>query len=200
MSNIRETRFTLVELLFVIAIIAILASLLLPALRNAREKSKQISCMNNLRQLHFVFESWISDHSDYPPYGYIGGCCWDYYLYTDGYMKGFNLIACPSDTYDHAGKAARSFRTNRNICVNGNLDTRIKITKIKNPGKTVFIWEHQNTWNYYNSGSGSYFTPPVSPIVMTVIPYHLGLADFLYADGHTEGRKGWISEEMCTVE
>ena len=55
--------FTLIELLIVIAIIAILASMLLPALNQARNKASQIACTNNQKQLFLVLHAYL-DASD----------------------------------------------------------------------------------------------------------------------------------------
>ncbi len=62
----QRTAFTLVELLVVIAIIGILVSLLLPAVQNARESARRVSCENKLAQLANAMQQYLAANETLP--------------------------------------------------------------------------------------------------------------------------------------
>jgi len=87
-------------LLVVIAIIAILAAMLLPALSKAREKARQAVCIGNLKQAGLAITLYCNDNNDYiPPEDYYPTGIWQDYLQqylSSNKTFGCNFMRCPS--------------------------------------------------------------------------------------------------------
>jgi prepilin-type N-terminal cleavage/methylation domain-containing protein/prepilin-type processing-associated H-X9-DG protein len=103
--NFRGYRgFTLVELLVVIGVIALLISILLPALNKARAQAQRTACLSNLRQLGVGMRIYANDHADRLPNSNPPKTVNDWSatnrvlvaLY-ERYVKGAKAFHCPAD-------------------------------------------------------------------------------------------------------
>lgn len=116
----KKIHFTLIELMLVITIIVILASMLMPALRMTREKARGLDCTGKLKGIGLANNMYCSDYNDYFPVkgsGFAGSAlpAWSENLSGNGYMVGdkAKLFRCASkESNPVAWNTAISYGTN----------------------------------------------------------------------------------------
>lgn len=112
-SKRKSFRFTLVELLIVISVIAILVGMLLPALNSAREAGRMASCKNNLKQLGTITTLYLDSFDRYMINATPNNRMWTRRDHGEFFTSGMisiparKILLCPSDQtpYTHDGSS-----------------------------------------------------------------------------------------------
>jgi len=89
--------FTLIEMLVVVAIIGILASLLMPSLAGAKRKANAIKCISNLRQVNTALTLYAADHDgEFPPRRHMTN---SWIASLQPYYHDAKVLKCPQDRF-----------------------------------------------------------------------------------------------------
>ena len=164
-----STGFTLIELLVVVSIIAVLVSLLLPALGSAREAGKRVACESNLRQIMSTVVMYSGNNAGFVPrpnwelsgdtvqgwlYTPPAPAAWNWSTHTGGslwaYLLSDGVYRCPS----HDGRYQGSEKTTSYLMNGAVVGYPVAVNQIKTFQidmfrlDAIFFWEADSDgWN-----------------------------------------------------
>ena len=186
----RRQGFTLIQLLVVIAIIAILAAILFPVFAKAREKARQASCLSNVRQLDTALLSYVQDYDEQAMSHYYGGILWPQMLLP--YIKNLQIYTCPSmatNTFNGGYDSTLGYAYNY-ICSNWYYPHTL--AQVKKPSETVVLVDggYYYLWytGYYRNAIPGNATYGINGSA-TLKGQHNEGNNFAFYDGHAK----WVS-------
>jgi prepilin-type N-terminal cleavage/methylation domain-containing protein/prepilin-type processing-associated H-X9-DG protein len=203
---LRRRAFTLVELLVVIGIIALLISILLPALSKAQEQARKVKCLSNLRQLTAAWMMYADEHK-----GHLvgpdtfGEGDWVYAGETPDALrqgllfnyagKSLGVYKCPSDILDRNRTYSINDYLNGSF-VGGVYPYARRLTDIKHSPQ-VFCFIEEFDIRGYNEGS--FAIAPTGTVWIDYPPaWHVRGANLSFCDGHAEYWQ-WSDKRTWTI-
>ena len=185
------SRFTLIELLIVIAIIAILAGLLLPALNKARESARTTQCANNQKQLSFAISDYNSEWTEYYPASSMYAVPWvQAFKEQLKYISSYKSAHCPSyhaTLKEHDENSEITCGYGYNYMVLDSFQNRsrpVRNHRCTAPSAQFILLENHAT---YDGILYSYRNTTASIPGRLAMPNHGSKAlNILYGDGHVD--------------
>ena len=197
--NRRKKRFTLIELLITIAIIAILAAMLLPALSTVKKKAQEIQCANNLKQIGIGLHNYLTDWNErfFPcstPYwcatNASASFCRNYLNLKYGdYAKPGIVLDCPAERNPQKGIAGWTYvNYGYNICPYYFAET---LSRVKEASRIIMFADCYNATGLTSlNHSGYAWVWDNSEGTLEGVSWiHNDSANCVYLDGHVKSSK-----------